>query len=91
MGLHSGLAPTSTSRNSPLAEGMMAARGARSTDSNRRSLRVAAATSAPVFPGEMTASAFPSRTNSTARTIEQSFFFRTASIGLSSMTTTSEA
>ena len=52
---------------------------------------VAAATIPPVFPEEITASALPSRTNSTARKMEQSFFLRRPWTGLSSMVRTSEA
>ena len=70
---------------------MMQAMVGRSIPSKVRSRMVAAATIPPVFPEEITASALPSRTNSTARKMEQSFFLRRPWTGLSSMVRTSEA
>ena len=49
------------------------------------------ASSAPVEPAETTASALPSRTAMTALTMEESTFWRTASIGESCMPMTSGA
>ena len=63
----------------------------RSTPSIRPNLSVAAAKIPPVLPSETTASASPSRTNPTARAIEQSRFLRRAAAGLSSMVSTSLA
>ena len=45
----------------------------------------------PVFPSEITASALPCFTNSTAREMDESRFFRKAVAGLSSMVSTSLA
>ena len=78
-------------RTRPWPEGMTAAMRRAFNRSSRRSRKSRSPPAPPVLPGEMTASALPSRTSSTARTIEQSFFLRTASSGLSSMVMTSEA
>jgi hypothetical protein len=51
----------------------------------------AAAIVAPVFPAEIIADAFPSRTASAARTSDESFFRRIAWAGSSSIATTSSA
>ena len=53
-----------------------------------RSLIVVAATAAPVCPALTTASASPFLTRSTARLIDESFFRRTESTGLSGISTT---
>ena len=60
----------------------------RRTPGRRRNWTRPAASIAPVFPGDTTASASPSATALTARTSELSFFVRRASAGFSSMATT---
>ena len=63
----------------------------RSTFSNGRNRTVAAAIKPPVLPREIIASPWPSLTSSIARAMEQSFFRRRTSSGLSSMVSTSAA
>ena len=55
----------------------------RRTPGSRRTWRSEAASIAPVFPAETTASASPSPTALTARTSDESGFARTASAGFS--------
>ena len=52
-------------------------------------LKVPAAKMPPVLPRETSASALPSLTSSAARAMEESFFLRSATTGLSSISTTS--
>ena len=66
---------------------MMAAMAGRSTPGSVRNLISDAVTAAPVCPALTTACALPSFTRSTAREMELSFFFRTASSPLSAMST----
>src|ERR1700722_6771115 len=61
----------------------------RTTPGSRPIRRSADAIVAPVLPADPMALALPSRTNSAARTSEESFFFRTLAAGSSSMAITS--
>ena len=71
--------------------GMGVAIAGRATPSRRPMRSSAAAMPAPVLPALNTAQALPSRTSSSVRTSELSFFVRTALPGSSSMAMTSDA
>ena len=88
-GLHSGFAPASSSRNSLRGVGRTTAMAGRSTVSRVPSLSFDAAINPPVLPHDMTTSPFLSVTRSIARAMEQPFFLRRTSMGLSSMVSTS--
>ncbi len=89
-GRASAFAPQSSSTDGPRRPGIGTAIAGRITPGMRRSSRSPAASIAPVFPAETTASAFPSATARTDATSELSGFARTASAGFSSISITPE-
>ena len=82
-GLASAFAPASIRTVGPRFPGITIAMPGRSTPGSLRTWRSEAASIAPVFPAEITASASPSTTALTARTRDEPGFARTASAGFS--------
>ena len=89
-GRASAFAPESISTDGPRLAGMTTAIAGRETPGRRRSSRKQAASIAPVFPAETTASALLSPTARQAATSELSGLPRTASAGFSSIPITSD-
>ena len=87
-GRASAFAPASISTVGPFFDGITTAIAGRATVGSRRSSRKQAASIAPVFPADTTASASPSPTARQAATSELSGLERTASAGFSSMAIT---
>ena len=87
----SALAPQSSSTEGPSRAGIGTAIAGRITPGSRLISSSPAASMAPVFPAETTASALPSPTARQAATSELSGFARTASAGLSSIAITCSA
>ena len=87
-GRASAFAPESSSTDGPFLAGITTAIAGRATPGSRRSSRKLAASIAPVFPAETTASASPSPTARQATTSELSGFDLTASAGFSSIAIT---
>ena len=85
------LAPRSSTVVSPFFVGSCDAIAGRSIPGSVLSTKRAMAISAPVLPAETQACALPSLTRLIATLIDESFFFRSASAGGSSIVTTSVA
>ncbi len=90
-GLVSTLAPTSSARHRPVAVGMRAPTGGRSTPAMVRRKTSEAAITAPVLPALMKASTSPALSRFTPTTMDESRLRRTAVAGASPISITSLA